>query len=257
MAKAYKGYMIDLDGTMYLGNKKIDAAGPFIQRLRDKQKQLIFLTNNSMNEPHDVSSKLNRLGVEAYDDEILTSSLVLIHYLKENEITRVFAIGRGGVHQALDTSSIQLVDYDDNPQAVVVGLDTEVTYADLNKANLAIRKGALFISTNPDASLPTENGKIPGSGALAAFLETATGQKPVYMGKPSSQMMNTAVQRMGLQKEELIMVGDNYHTDILAGINNGIDSLMVFTGLSSKESLKAYEKQPSYTVESLAEWQVE
>ena len=145
---------------------------------------------------------------------------------------------------------------DQHPEYVVVGLDTEVTYHKLEQAVLLIRQGAKFIGTNADSNLPNERGMVPGAGSLIKLVEYATQQQPVMIGKPEALIIKLALKQVGLNKDEVIMVGDNYHTDIKAAINVGIDSLLVYTGLSRPEEVRLEKIQPTYTVNSLDEWQI-
>ena len=173
MNKSYAGYLIDLDGTMYNGNAKIDEAADFIARLRQADKPFLFLTNNSTAHPEDVVAKLGEVSdVEAYAEEVYTSTLATISYLKKNHLKRIFVIGEGGLVDALKADDFEIAT--ENVEAVVVGLDRQVTYTDLETATLLIRDGAKFIATNPDTNLPTERGLVPGNGALISFLETST-----------------------------------------------------------------------------------
>lgn len=254
--KTYKGYLIDLDGTMYKGAEKIPAAPRFIQRLREAAVPFLFLTNNSTSTPEDVAVRLtDHFGIEAYKEEVYTSSLATADYLTTLGVKSVYVIGEKGLREALKQAGFQ--EDEESPDAVVVGLDREVTYKDFETATLAIHNGAHFIGTNKDTNLPTERGLVPGAGSLVALLERATRQQPKFIGKPESIIMDEALQRIGLTKEEVLMVGDNYETDILAGLENGIDTLLVFTGFTSEEDLKAVQLQPTHTAQSLDDWKIE
>lgn len=254
--KEYKGYLVDLDGTMYRGAEEIPAAPRFINRLRQASKPFLFLTNNSTSTPKEVAERLSgTFGIEAYEDEIYTSSLATADYLETLGVESAYVIGESGLKKALKAKG--LVKENQNPDAVVLGLDREVTYKEFETATLAIRSGARYIATNKDTNLPTERGLIPGAGALAALLETATRQPPLFVGKPESIIMDSALKRIGLQKEEVLMVGDNYETDILAGIENGVDTLLVFTGFTSKADLETVDRQPTYAVDTLDDWPIE
>jgi len=138
----------------------------------------------------------------------------------------------------------------------VLGIDREITYEKLALGAIAIRNGAKFVSTNADIALPTERGLLPGNGALTSVLAVATQTKPVFIGKPEPIITEQALEYLGSKKEETIMVGDNYDTDILAGIRTGIDTLLVHTGVTTKEMLKTKEVQPTYTVDTLDQWEV-
>ena len=142
----------------------------------------------------------------------------------------------------------------ENPDYVVVGLDTKLTYEKIVVATLAIQKGAHFIGTNPDKNIPTERGLLPGAGSLIRMLEIATKQKAVIIGKPEAIIMNKALEKLNLTKDEVIMVGDNYETDIRAGIDNDIDSLLVLTGFTPKSAVNALSIQPTFVIDSLDEW---
>lgn len=251
----YKGYLIDLDGTMYKGQAPIKEAAPFIRRLKEKGLPHLFVTNNSTSSPEDVARKLNKqFDIPADFKDIYTSSLATADYLKTLEGTRVFLVGEKGLAEALTLAGFELVEED--PDHVVVGLDRELTYEKLTKAVLAIQKGATFIGTNKDTNLPTERGLTPGAGSLIALIETATKTPPTFIGKPEKIMMDAAVTKVNLAKEEVLMVGDNYETDILAGLNNGIDTLLVLTGFTSKDDLVTLAEQPTYVVDTLDDWEV-
>lgn len=253
MKKDYQGYLIDLDGTMYSGTDKIAEAAPFIDRLRHAHKKILFLTNNSTATPKKVVDKLWQIsGVKAYEEEIYTSSEATVEYAEKLGGDTVFMIGEGGLAEALATSSFALSDQ--HPDHVIVGLDRSVTYEELTIATLAIRQGAHFIATNPDSNLPTERGMIPGNGALVAFLEAATQKQATVVGKPEHIMMEGALDKLKLDRGQVIMVGDNYTTDIMAGIQNGIDTLLVLTGFTSREDIPNLPTPPTHIVNDLGEW---
>jgi len=252
MSKEYKGYLIDLDGTMYIGNEPIKEAGGFIKRLRETELPFLFVTNNSTNHPAVVAKKLESLNVEAYEEEIYTSSLATTDFLKTLEGNSVFVIGEEGLKGSIEEAGFE--NNSKNPDHVVVGLDRNATYDDFEKATLAIRNGANFIATNKDTNLPTEKGLIPGTGALVALIEKATRKTPIFVGKPKSIIMNESIKHIGLNKEDVLMVGDNYETDILAGINNDIDTLLVLTGFTSESELTTFDKQPTFVIDNLDHW---
>lgn len=252
MGKNYKGYLVDLDGTMYMGSNPIKEAGPFIERLRQAEVPFLFLTNNSTASQNDVASKLNKMGVAAKPNEVYTSSMAAVDYLDSKPGESVYVIGESGLKEEIKTAGYKW--NEENPDFVVVGLDRQVTYNQFDIATLAIHKGAEFICTNEDTNIPTERGMSPSAGALAAFLERSTGLTATYIGKPEATIMEKGIERLGLSKDQVAMVGDNYATDILAGINNDIDTILVFSGLTSPEELAQKEKQPTHTVQSLDDW---
>lgn len=252
MINDYKGYLVDLDGTMYLGSKPIKEAGPFIDRLRAADVPFLFLTNNSTAAPEDIVTKLDKMDVKAKAKEVYTSSLATVDYLDSKEGNQVYVIGESGLKDSIKEAGYEW--NEENPDFVVVGLDRSVTYEKFNIATLAIHNGAEFICTNEDTNIPTEKGMSPSAGALAAFLETSTDQKAKYIGKPESIIMEKGIERLGLEKSEVAMIGDNYATDILAGINNDIDTVLVFSGLTSPEQLKLMNQQPTHTIDSLDDW---
>ena len=255
MSKEYAGYLIDLDGTMYNGSEKIAEAAGFIERLRKADKPFLFLTNNSTSKNEDVVDKLKKVSdVEAYPEEVYTSTMATISYLEKNNLNRIFMIGEGGLDDGLRNAGFEISDQE--VDAVVVGLDRSVTYKELETATLLIRAGAKFIATNPDTNLPTERGLVPGNGALMAFLETSTNQKAIVIGKPEAIIMGAAIEAIGLDKKEVVMVGDNYTTDIQAGIQNNVDTLLVLTGFTAKEDIPTLPIPPTHIVETLDDWEI-
>lgn len=253
--KRYRGYLIDLDGTMYRGEERIDAAVRFVRRLAEEKIPYLFVTNNSTKPPEQVAEKLNRFGIPATKDSVFTTSMATANYIYQwKKDAKIYFIGEEGLKLALMEKGFAFAGED--AECVVVGLDRQVTYEKFAVACLAIRNGARFISTNGDIALPTERGLMPGNGALTALVRVSTGTEPVFIGKPEPIIVEQALQVLGTKKEETLFVGDNYATDILAGIRAGIDTLLVFSGVTKKEDLQKVEQMPTYAVDSLDEWTV-
>lgn len=251
--KQYKGYLIDLDGTMYRGSERIEAASDFIKALVEKNIPHLFVTNNSSKRPDQVAEKLNDFDIPAKEEQVYTTSMATASFIKQqNHQARVYVIGEEGLYYALQKEGLTIVEEDSD--YVVFGIDRDITYDKLGKACLNVRNGATFISTNGDIAIPTEKGMLPGNGSLTSVVTVSTGVKPTFIGKPESVIMEQALQKLGLNKEETLMVGDNYHTDILAGMNAGLDTLLVHTGVTTKEHLASYERLPNHTIDSLQDW---
>lgn len=251
--KQYKGYLIDLDGTMYKGADEIDGAKQFIDYLNQHDIPHLYVTNNSTKVPEDVVKKLAAFGIEATSEEVVTSALATAHYIKqENAQASIYVIGEGGLRQALLNQGLTLID-DTHVDYVVVGLDTKVDYDKFSQGTLGVRNGAKFISTNQDISIPNERGFLPGNGAITSVITTSTKVQPTFIGKPQPIIMDMAMDVINLPKEEVAMVGDLYETDIMSGINAGIDTIHVQTGVTSKEELAEKEQQPTYTFKDLNE----
>lgn len=254
--KHYKGYLIDLDGTMYRGTEVIKEAAEFVQRLISFNIPYLYVTNNSTKTPEQVADKLNQFQIPAKPEEVFTSAMASANYIKEqNSKANVYMIGETGLHTALNEKGLTIItEQSDSVDYVVVGLDQQISYEKLTLACLAIRNGASYIITNGDTALPTERGMLPGNGAIASVISVSTQQKPVVIGKPESIIVEQAIKILGVPKEETIMVGDNYHTDIMAGVNANIDTLLVHTGVTTQKDLLNYDILPTYTVNNLNEW---
>lgn len=250
----YKGYLLDLDGTIYRGKELIPEARDFVKELQVQDIPYLFVTNNTTRRPEVIQSMLaERFELSVPLSTIYTASLATVDYMLEKNLgNTVYVIGEDGLKGAIFDAGF--VEDSVNPAYVVVGLDTDLTYEKAKIASLAIQKGAHFIGTNPDLNIPTEEGLLPGAGSLVRFIEASTRVEPVYIGKPKAIIMEKALERIGLKKEEVVMVGDNYMTDIRAGIDNGIASLLVLTGFTQAEEVPHLPIPPTHVVRSLAEW---
>ncbi|HGH9638799.1 TIGR01457 family HAD-type hydrolase [Streptococcus pyogenes] len=252
----YKGYLIDLDGTIYQGKNRISAGERFIKRLQERGIPYLLVTNNTTRTPEMVQSMLaKQFNVETGVETIYTATMATVDYMNDmNRGKTAYVIGETGLKSAIAAAGY--VEELENPAYVVVGLDSQVTYEMLAIATLAIQKGALFIGTNPDLNIPTERGLMPGAGALNALLEAATRVKPVFIGKPNAIIMNKSLEVLGIQRSEAVMVGDNYLTDIMAGIQNDIATILVTTGFTRPEEVPTLPIQPDHVLSSLDEWRL-
>ncbi|MFV8826602.1 TIGR01457 family HAD-type hydrolase [Alkalihalobacterium sp. APHAB7] len=251
--KNYKGFLIDLDGTVYRGKERIEEAVEWINTIHQTGLPYLFVTNNSSKTPEQVADTLKQMGVQCTSDHVFTTSMATANYIAQIEkAPKVFMIGEVGLEEALQSRGLELTVEEAN--VVVMGIDREVTYEKFAKACLHVRNGATFISTNGDKAIPTERGLLPGNGSLTSVVAVSTGVTPTFIGKPESIIIEQALERLGTSKEETLMIGDNYDTDIMAGIRAGIDTLIVHTGVTSKEDLKQMKEQPTYSLDSLAEY---
>lgn len=249
----YKGYLIDLDGTMYKGTEKIEEAGQFVQKLNELNIPYLFVTNNSSRTPKQVAEKLVSFDIPATEEQVFTTSMATANYIAEQKKdASVYVIGEEGIKQAIEEKGLMFGQED--ADFVVVGIDRDITYEKFAVGAIAIRQGAQFVSTNGDIAIPTERGLLPGNGSLTSVLTVTTTVQPTFIGKPESIIMEQAMRVLGTDLSETLMVGDNYDTDIMAGMNAGMDTLLVHTGVTTKELLQKYDKQPTYVIDSLTEW---
>lgn len=249
----YKGYLIDLDGTMYKGTEKIEEAGQFVQKLNELNIPYLFVTNNSSRTPKQVADKLVSFDIPATEEQVFTTSMATANYIAEQKKdASVYVIGEEGIKYTIEEKGLMFGQED--ADFVVVGIDRDITYEKFAVGAIAIRQGAQFVSTNGDIAIPTERGLLPGNGSLTSVLTVTTTVKPTFIGKPESIIMEQAMRVLGTDLSETLMVGDNYDTDIMAGMNAGMDTLLVHTGVTTKELLQKYDKQPTYVIDSLSEW---
>jgi 4-nitrophenyl phosphatase len=251
----YKVICLDLDGTVYRGIEPIPEAVTFISTMQNRGIDPYFITNNSSMTRLQLQEKLASFGIKADSNRIMTSAIAAARYCKENfNGATVMMIGEKGLEEALKSEGILLTEED--PDVVIMGIDRGITYAKLANACLAIRAGAHFIATNSDKAFPTERGLVPGNGSFAKLMENATGISPVFIGKPEAYMLEFIQQENGYLKEEMIMIGDNYDTDIQAGIRFGIDTVHVAGGVTSLEEVMTKEQIPTYTYRTLLEFEI-
>lgn len=247
--KEYKLYLIDLDGTIYNGNEEIEYAKEFVDYLNKKNIDYLFLTNNSTKVEEEVVSKLEKLHVSTTTEHVYTSSRATKSYLQKKGYKDIYIIGEEGLKKTLGEFNQK---DDESVEAVVVGLDRKLTYDKLSIAARAVLNGAELVGTNPDTLLPTANGFTPSNGGQIKYLEYATSTEATVIGKPSKIIMECAIGLFEYDKSDIVMVGDNYDTDIMSGINSEIDTIHVQTGVTAKEELKNKKIQPTYTVENLS-----
>jgi 4-nitrophenyl phosphatase len=253
-----KSLIIDMDGVLWHGNQAIAGLTDFFQTLRDLNLKFILATNNASLTPQQYVTKLAGMGVTVGIDEIMTSALATALYLSKQRDpaqTRVFVVGEDGAIQALLEQGFTLTglyeinsDTSQGADVVVCGKDHSLNWDKLATATLNIRAGAEFIGTNGDNTLPTELGLIHGNGAILAALETASGVKPIIIGKPEPIMYQQAISKLGANLDETIAIGDKLETDILGAVRTGIRSLMVLTGVSTEKDLKSSEYQPTWVM---------
>jgi len=222
-----KGFLIDLDGTTYIGDTLIGGAKEFVQWIVDRKKPYRFLTNNSSTSSASYVSKLRRLGIPCNDDSIFSSTKAAIRYLTARGITSVFSLGTPDFEQELREAGI---DISDSARCVLVGFDKTLTYDKVNHAYQLLRRDAQFIATHPDVLCPVEGGYILDCGSIVAMLERASGRKPIVLGKPNLELAQLALQEIRCEPKDAIMIGDRIYTDMVMANNAGMQSALVLSG---------------------------
>ncbi len=249
--RSKKLFVLDMDGTFYLGERLIEGSLEFLEKLSVTGQDFLFFTNNSSKISAVYKDRLARMGCYVEENTVVTSGDVTIKYLKEEYPTAgVYLVGTKLLEESFRAGGIRLTE--DCPDIVVFGFDTSLTYEKISKACTFIRNGALFIATHPDLNCPTENGSIPDCGAMCAMIEASTGVKPKYLGKPCRETVDMIKLITGRKDEELAFVGDRLYTDIAAGVTNGITGVLVLTGETALEDVeKSPVIKPDFIFESL------
>jgi arabinose operon protein AraL len=251
----FSGYIFDLDGTIYRGEKLIPGAGEMIQRLKSLSKKIVYLTNKPLQTREDYAFKLTRLGISTQPQEVINSSLVMARWLsREAPGATIFVIGEIPLIEEMVRAGFRISEKAAEIQYVVASFDRTFDYRKLNIALQAIKKGAHFVATNPDRTCPVEGGEIPDCAAVIGAVEGTTGKKvEAILGKPSDIMIRVAVDDMGLRPKDCVLVGDRLETDMVMGKKAGMATALVLTGVTSRKTLKMAEVQPDYVWESVAE----
>ena len=246
------GFLMDMDGTIYLGDRLFPWSIPFIERLRERGKRWLWLTNNCSKNPQDYLAKLQRFGIDATLDDLFTSGHATIAFLNSQKPgARLFVLGTPSFEQQLQEAGFTLTA--DEPDYVLASFDLTLTYEKLRTACDLIHEGVPFVSSHPDKVCPTEGWPIPDSGAICACITAATGVEPRYFGKPYKEMVEGAMQRIGTTSDRTAMVGDRLYTDMQMAKNAGITSILVLTGETKEEDLAGSPVQPDFVFPSLVE----
>ncbi len=247
-----KGFICDMDGVIYHGNIILPGVVEFINWLHEEKKEYLFLTNNSGCTPKELQQKLARLGLDVSEEHFYTSALATAAFLKEQAPgCSVYAIGEAGLFNALYDAGITMNDV--NPDYVVVGEGKAYSLDTLTKATNLVLGGAKLIGANSDVSGPIENGIAPACRALISPIEMATGTQAYFCGKPNPLMMRTGLRCLGCHSAEAVMVGDRMDTDVISGLESGMSTVLVLSGVSTMETLKTYAYRPSVVLNGVGD----
>lgn len=245
------GFLLDLDGTCYLGERAIPGASEFVAQCRAAGKRILWLTNNCSRTAQEYAGKLQRLGFLATARDVFTSGEATITLLQREGVERVYLLGTPSLEQEFRQAGITLTA--EAPQRVVAAFDLGVTYEKLRIACRLVRSGIPFIATHPDLNCPTEEGPIPDCGAICAFITASTGVAPRVVGKPHAGMAEAAAQRLGLPPQRIAMIGDRLYTDMRMALENGMTAILVLTGETTLEMLASSPLKPHLVIPSLAD----
>jgi NagD protein len=248
---ATRHYLIDMDGVLVRGRTIIPGADVFIRQLQASASEYLVLTNNPRYTPADLSHRLGTLGLEVPAERIFTSAMATARFMRSQKPGgTAFVLGESGLTSAIHSAGYVITDL--SPDYVVLGegsFDLEL----LTKAIRLVSSGSHFIATNPDPSGPGEGGTVPACGAMAAFIEKASGVSPYFVGKPNPLMMRMALNYLDVHSEDTVMVGDTMATDIKGGVESGMATILVLTGVTRREDVARYPFQPAQIVDSVAE----
>ena len=247
-----KGFICDMDGVIYHGNRLLPGVKEFVDWLYAEKKPFLFLTNSSERSPRELQQKLGRLGLDIDESHFYTSALATAKFLKmQSRKKSAFVIGEAGLTNALYEVGITMNDVD--PEYVVVGETHNYNYDNISKAVQLVLAGAKLIGTNPDLTGPGETGIFPACGAMISPIEVATGKRAYFVGKPNPLMMRHAQKRLGVHSEDTVIIGDRMDTDIVAGIEAQMDTVLVLSGVTSREDLHKYPYRPTYVLDGVGD----
>ena len=247
-----KSYFIDMDGVLMRGAAPIPGAGDFIKRLIEREAKFLLLTNNSLYTPRDLRLRLARSGLEVPAESIYTSAMATARFLQSQAPEgTAFVIGESGLTTALHEVGYTLTDT--SPDYVVLGETRFFSFERITHATRLVAAGARFVATNPDVAGPTDLGLEPATGAFAALISSAAGVRPYFVGKPNPLMMRTALNAIDAHSEDSVMIGDNMDTDVTMGLESGLETILVLSGVTGRADMDRYSYAPSRVLDSVAE----
>lgn len=247
-----KSWLMDMDGVLVHEEQAIPGADRFVAALREKQIPFLVLTNNSIYTRRDLAARLRTSGLEIPEESIWTSALATASFLRDQRPGgSAFVIGEAGLTTALHQEGYTLTERD--PDYVVLGETRTYSFERITHAIRLIENGARFIATNPDATGPSPDGSLPATGAVAALITRATNRDPYYVGKPNPLMMRSALNAIDAHSETTAMIGDRMDTDVVSGLEAGLETVLVLTGVSTRESAERFPFRPSRILDSVAE----
>lgn len=247
-----KAFLIDMDGVLVYGDQAIPGAREFIEKLREKEYKFLVLTNNSQYTPFDLQHRMSQAGIDIEANHFFSSAMAAAHFLrKQKPKGSAFVLGGTGLYQALNEVGYAFTDY--RPDFVVLGEMEHYPYDKIIRACQLIASGVPFIATNPDPSGPGKEGIVPACGAVAALLEKATGYAPYFVGKPNPLILRAALKYLDEHSENAVMIGDRMDTDVRVGLEAGMETILVLSGVTKPEDIPHFPYRPSRIVPSVAE----
>jgi NagD protein len=245
-------WLTDMDGVLVHEGQALPGAADFLQRLVDRERRFLVLTNNSIFTPRDLAARLQRSGLHVPEEAIWTSALATADFLAAQlPGGSAYVIGEAGLTTALHEAGYTITDTE--PDYVVLGESRTYSFEAITRAIRLVEDGARFIATNPDATGPSAEGSLPATGSVAALITKATGAEPYFVGKPNPMMFRSALNRIDGHSESTTMVGDRMDTDIVAGIEAGLDTVLVLTGSTRAEDVTRFPFRPGRVVDSIAQ----
>ena len=250
--KNKQGFICDMDGVIYHGNKILDGVAEFVNWMLENDKKFVFLTNSSERTPHELSMKLERMGLHVSADHFYTSAMATAAFLHSQKPNcTAYVIGEAALTKALYDQGIYMNDV--NPDYVVVGETSTYSFEKISKAINLVLKGAKLIGTNPDISGPSENGILPATGSLIAPIELTTDKKAYFVGKPNPLMLRHGLNRLSCHSQDIAFIGDRMDTDIIAGIESNVDTVLVLSGVTSLEDIDKFPYRPTVIASGVGE----
>ncbi len=245
-------YLTDMDGVLVSEDHLVPGADEFLAELRSEQIPFLVLTNNSIRTPRDLQARLRQSGLDIPEHSIWTSALATASFLNEQRPGgTAYVVGESGLTTALHEIGYVLTEVD--PDYVVLGETRTYSFEAITTAIRLVERGARFIATNPDPTGPSREGVLPATGSVAALITRATGREPYYIGKPNPLMMRSALRRIGAHSETSVMIGDRMDTDVISGMEAGIRTILVTSGISSRLSVEQYPYRPTMVLNSVAD----
>ena len=256
--KDKKLFLLDMDGTLYIGDTLIEGAKEFLNQVRVNRGDYLYLSNNSSRGKDAYVSKMERFGISANEHEFISSVDVTIDYLKEKypEGTRIYLAGTSTTVEQMRAAGLKIEEklpagWEDLPDVAVLSYDTEITYKKIEEFTVMLMKGKDYIATHPDMLCPANYGMAVDIGCYIDMFRTATGRIPLIIGKPQPQMVYKALKKSGVKPEDAVIIGDRLHTDIACGVNAGIDTIFVLSGDHKREDIDKYGIKPTYIFDSI------